>query len=331
MLTSPDLGRTWTGPREIPELGWVKESDAVDIAVADVTPGWHSASAKLLAVGARVRYSKKGVQLEDRKRSNQTAYAVFDPRSQQWQPWTTIEMPPDEKFDYARSACAQWLEMEDGTVLLPFYYGRSATAPQSVTVVQCQFDGSKLRYLRHGTEHHLSEKRGFAEPSIAKFQGKYYLTIRSDLRGYVTVSSDGLNYAPVRDWRFDDGSELGSYNTQQHWLAHSEGLFLAYTRKGANNDHVFRHRAPLFLAQVDPETLRVMRRTEKILMPERGATLGNFGAAAVTEQESWVTDTEGMFFETARKHGAEGATFLARVVWSKPNRLVPVKQMRNSR
>jgi hypothetical protein len=299
----------------------------VDIAVADVTPGWHAASGKLLAVGARVRYSKKGVQLEDVKRSNQTAYALFDPETRRWQRWATIEMPPDDKFDLARSACAQWLEMEDGTILLPFYYGRSASVPHSVTVAQFQFDvNGKLRYLRHGSEHHLNEARGFAEPSIVKFQGKYYLTIRSDLRGYVTVSSDGLNYQPVREWRFDDGSELGSYNTQQHWLAHSDGVFLAYTRKGANNDHVFRHRAPLFLAQVDPEALRVMKRTEKILMPERGATLGNFGAAAVTEHESWVTDTEGMFFDTARKHGAEGATFLARVIWSKPNRLASAQQ-----
>ena len=76
------------------------------------------------------------------------------------------------------------------------------------------------------------------------------------------------------------------------------------------------------MAQVDPDTLRVMRRTEKILMPERGATFGNFGAAAITPSESWVTDTEGMFFDVARQRGAEGATLLARIIWSKPNAIV---------
>lgn len=70
---------------------------------------------------------------------------------------------------------------------------------------------------------------------------------------------------------WDDGTDLGSYNTQQHWVAHSEGLFLVYTRRGANNGHVMRHRAPLFIAQVDPVKLHVLRSTERELMPNRGA------------------------------------------------------------
>jgi len=319
-MTSEDLGRTWNGPVEIPELGWVKESDTVDIAVADVTPGWHRRSGRLLAVGARVRYDKKGRQLDDKPQSHQTSYAVFDPQSRKWSPWTLIAMPAGEKFNFARSACAQWLEMDDGTVLLPMYYGRSASDQHSVTVAQFRFDGRDLTFLRHGSEHHLKVVRGLVEPSIVRFQGRYFLTIRNDLRGFVTTSADGLHFEPVREWLFDDGTELGSYNTQQHWLAHSDGLFLSYTRRGAFNDHMMRHRAPLFLAQVDPYNLRVVRSTEKIIMPDRGATFGNFGAAAITENESWVTDAEGMFFDTARQRGAEGALLLARILWSKPNR-----------
>ena len=69
----------------------------------------------------------------------------------------------------------------------------------------------------------------------------------------MSVSDDGLQFAEPKPWTFDDGAELGSYNTQQHWLAHSDGLFLVYTRRGANNDHIVRHRAPLFMAQVDPD------------------------------------------------------------------------------
>ncbi len=41
------------------------------------------------------------------------------------------------------------------------------------------------------------------------------------------------------------------------------GGFLVYTRRGADNDHVFRHRAPLFIAQVDPKRLDVIRASER--------------------------------------------------------------------
>lgn len=322
-MRSNDLGETWTKPEMPPELDWRKESDKVDVAVADVTPIWHTPTGKVLAVGAEVRYSKKGDQLDDRPRSHQTAYAVYDPKTGKWAGWRRLEMPADDKWNFARSACAQGLVREDGTLLLPFYFGREAASKEaSATVVQCSFDGREVKYLRHGTELTLAVDRGLVEPSLVSFQGKYYLTIRNDRKGYVTFSEDGLSFKPIRPWMFDDGKDLGSYNTQQHWLVHSDGLFLAYTRRGANNDHILRHRAPLFLVQVDPEKLQVLRGSEKVLVPERGATLGNFGAAAITPDESWVTDAEGIWDAAARKRGATGATFLARVRWSRPNRQV---------
>ena len=112
-------------------------------------------------------------------------------------------------------------------------------------------------------------------------------------------------------------------NTQQHWLAHQDGLFLVYTRRGASNDHILLHRAPLFMAQVDADRLQVIRRTERVLVPERGGELGNFGAAAINARESWVTVSEGVWSDDARRRGAKGATFVARVRWSKPNKLGP--------
>lgn len=322
VMRSDDLGGTWTKPEMPPELDWRRESDAVDIAVADVTPGWHAQTGKVIAIGAEVRYDKKGAELNDKPRSHQTAYAVHDLKTGHWTAWKRLDMPKDDKWNFARSACAQWLVQKDGSLLLPFYFGPTVGKPASVAVVQCSFDGKEIKYLRYGSELALDVDRGLVEPSLIAFAGKYYLTIRNDRKGYVTVGNDGLTYQPIKPWTFDDGKELGSYNTQQHWLAHSDGLFLAYTRRGAKNDHILRHRAPLFLAQVDPDKLHVMRATEKVLMPERGATLGNHGATAVTEHESWVTDSEGIWDAAARKRGAKGATFLARVRWSKPNRLV---------
>jgi hypothetical protein len=106
-------------------------------------------------------------------------------------------------------------------------------------------------------------------------------------------------------------------------VAHHEGLFLVYTRRGAGNDHIMRSRAPLFIAEVDADQLHVIRASERVLIPERGATLGNFGAAAVSPEESWVTVAEGVWSDDARQRGAEGAVFVARVAWERPNELLP--------
>jgi lysophospholipase L1-like esterase len=318
VLGSADLGRTWTGPRPVAELDWAREPGGVDIAVADVTPMYHPRSGKVLAVGAQVRYSPKGEQLEDRPRSHQTAYAVFDPKTGRWTSWRRVEMPADDAFDFARSACAQSVVEADGSVLLPFYIAKTASAPYGVTVARCAFDGGALSYREHGDVLALDVERGLCEPSLARLGGRYFLTIRNDLKGYVTASGDGLHFRPVKPWTFDDGEELGSYNTQQHWLTHDGGLFLIYTRRGAGNDHIMRHRAPLFIAQVDPGRLRVIRATERVLVPERGAELGNFGASAITDRESWVTVAEGVWDDGARRRGAKGAVFAARVLWEGP-------------
>lgn len=51
------------------------------------------------------------------------------------------------------------------------------------------------------------------------------------------------------------------------------------------------------------------------------AELGNFGVAAVSPTESWVTVSEGVWNDAARTKGADGSTFVALVIWSKPNSL----------
>ncbi|MGD9855908.1 MAG: GDSL-type esterase/lipase family protein [Planctomycetaceae bacterium] len=313
VMRTDDLGGTWSGPEARTELDWVRDG-IVDVAVADVTPGWHPQTGKLIAVGAQVRYSATGEQLEDQPRANQTAYAVYDPKANEWSPWRRLEMPAGDEFNMARSACAQFVVEADGSVLLPYYIGPSTAVPFRTTVVRCTFDGNELKYAEHGNVLSLDVARGLYEPSLIRFDGRYYLTIRNDEQGYVTVSDDGLHFRPIKLWQFDDGTELGSYNTQQHWVVQNGGLFLVYTRRGANNDHIMRHRAPLFIAQVDPQQLHVVRDTEQVLLPERGATLGNSGAAAITPNESWVTVAEGIWTDDARQRGAEGAVLLARVI-----------------
>jgi hypothetical protein len=295
----------------------------VTLSVADVTPGWHEKTGKLIAIGARVRYSPAGKQLDDVKRAHQTVYAVYDPKTSKWTPWRILELPAGEEFNFARNACAQWLVKPDGTLLVPLYIGKSTKDRFSTTVAECRFDGDKLAFVKNGSVLRLDVARGLYEPSLTVFGGRYYLTLRNDVRGYVSVSDDGLQFAEPKPWTFDDGAELGSYNTQQHWLTHSDGLFLVYTRRGANNDHIVRHRAPLFMARLNTDKLHIIRSSEKIVVPERGAEMGNFGASAINANESWVTVSEGMFMKDSAKRGAEGATFVARILWSKPNQSLP--------
>ena len=237
VLGSHDTGRTWAGPRPVAELDWVHEAGGVDVAVADVTPQFHPRSGKVLAVGAQVRYSPRGEQLEDRPRANQTAYAVLDPKTGRWTRWRRIEMPSGESFNFARSACAQFVVEADGSVLLPFYVARSADVPYSVTVVRCTFDGDVLAYREHGDVLSSDVNRGLYEPSLARIGDRYFLTIRNDRKGYVTMGGDGLHYRPVKPWAFDNGAGPGEYNTQQHWLTHGDGLFVVYTRRGEQRPH----------------------------------------------------------------------------------------------
>jgi hypothetical protein len=157
------------------------------------------------------------------------------------------------------------------------------------------------------------------EPSLARHRGRFFLTMRNDRAAYVARSADGLHFEEPRKWTFDDGADLGSYNTQAHWVTHQDGLFLTYTRRGANNDNVVRHRAPLFIAQIDPDRLVVLRATERELVPNRGAQLGNFAVVDVNERETWVTTSEGMSPGNPAQYGSNNRVYAARIIWDKAN------------
>ena len=319
-MRTDDLGETWTQPIEIPELKWQNEPDGTIISVADVTPSWHAKTGKVLAVGIRVEYFPEGGQKEE-KRSHDAAYCIYDPVNDTWTPWKLLPgIPEPDYFYFLNSGCIQWIEKTNGNILLPVGFNKPGIGDSFVTVFECSFDGNTLSYIRHGEELTVEGGRGLGEPSLAFFKGTYYLTLRNDAMGYVTTSKDCFHWEPVKPWVFDDGKNIGSYNTQTHWLVHSDAIFLTYTRKGANNDHIPRNRAPLFIAQVDPINLQVMRATEQVLIPERGVMLGNFGASAITQNESWVTDAEYMVGGKIHPRGANGTVWVARVFWSKDNK-----------
>ena len=253
-------------------------------------------------------------------RSRHTSYSVYNAETGNWGDWEKMQMPADEKFYNSGAGCAQRFDLEDGNILLPISF-RPPGRNSQVTVCRCAFDGENLSYMEHSSELKIdNDTRGLHEPSLTRFNGEYFLTIRNDEKGFMARSKDGLHFEKYVSWTFDDGSDLGNYNTQQHWVTHSDGLFLVYTRRGANNDHVFRHRAPLFMAQVDPEKLCIIRETEQILVPERGARLGNFGVTNVGKNETWVTVSEWMQPHGVEKYGSDGSVFITRIHWNSPNK-----------
>lgn len=325
---SPDLGQTWTPPREHASFArrpfsWEGHDD-LEITVSDYWPKWHAASGRLLGIGHTVVYQDNKVM---KVRPRGTAYAVYDPAAASWSPWQVLAMPDDPKFENAGAGCVQRVDLEDGTILLPINFKIRDAEAYTTTVLRCAFDGATLTYLGHGSELTVPVKRGLYEPSLVRHGGRFFLTMRNDDHGYVSVSNDGQHFSEPVPWRSDDGSDLGNYNTQQHWVARREALFLVYTRRGAGNDHVFRHRAPLFIARVDPESLRVIRASEQILVPEHGARLGNFGVTEVNADETWVTVTEWMQGPGPKAHdtaplvarGADNRIWVAKLKWKTPN------------
>ncbi|TNJ67268.1 exo-alpha-sialidase [Paenibacillus hemerocallicola] len=352
-MSSEDGGRTWSPPVEQPSLGRRALHDGLMEVICDFTPGWHEASGKLLGIGHTVTYKGDEIIRTIRK----TAYAVYDPKSRVWTDWREMAVPSSLFASGAGST--QRFDLENGDILLPVYYLKSAKEPGidrqfcCSTVVRCRFDGEALQYIEHGTELTVPKGRGYAEPSLTRFGGGFFLTLRADDHGAVTRSADGLHFGEPKQWTWDDGSDVLTYNTQQHWVTHSDGLFLVYTRKTDNNDHIFRHRAPLFIAEVDPERLCLVRSSERVLVPERGARLCNFGVVNVNERETWVTVSEWMQnggasgkemhrrlllthtaeelapFESAPHMsglislwGADNSVYAARIEWDLPNRFV---------
>ena len=102
-------------------------------------------------------------------------------------------------------------------------------------------------------------------------------------------------------------------------------LYLIYTRRNANNDHVFRHRGPVMIARMEPDTLRILRDTERILIPDRGARMGNFMATELTPRHSLFTVAEWMQndnqgygrvgAEYCASFGSDNSVFLADITW----------------
>ena len=241
------------------------------------------------------------------KYQRSTFYSVLGDNGE-FAPLRFVEMP--HEYGDSGNGCGQSAELADGTVLIPIYYRPEGEKCTSVAVMHCSFDGETVRFLEIGNGLCVPTARGLGEPSIIRHGGRWHMTIRHDKNGYYAYSEDGLHYSEPQLWRWDDGEILENYNTQQHWMTLGEELWLIYTRRGVNNDHVFRHRAPLLTAQVKDG--RLIRETERILTPQRGARLGNFGACPIPGGAA-VMAAEWMQPIGCEKYGSANAIWLVRI------------------
>lgn len=319
-MTSSDLGRSWTDPQPVPPLGRVPQGGGAEEGVCDVVPEWHPRTRTVLALGHNVFYS--GPKFSPDQPPRWPVYAVW--RDGAWGPRRRLEWDDPRGAWIYTNNCGQRVVRPNGDILLAFSFASARTQPRSVASVLCAFDGASLKVKQVGEEIAHPRGRGLLEPSLARFGGRYLLTLRAeDDRGYVCASQDGLRWTAKQAWAWDDGEPLTMSTTQQHWLAHSEALFLVYTRKDPANVNVPRWRAPLWLAQVELRTLRLLRATERVVLPLVGdgvhapddvAYSGNFHPVNVSRDESWVTDGEML-----PKRGYKGDLLLARIRWARPN------------
>lgn len=326
MMTTQDGGEHFSLPHVCENLTRRYFEDGTSEAMCDATPFYHKKTGKILLTGHTAMYGADNRILPP-PRPRQTPYAVFDVQSGEFSACRILEMPKDVEHTYFSSGagCTQILELASGDLLVPIYYKSYETAKDkngcsSVVVLRCSFDGEEMKLQEIGSPLTVDVPRGLGEPSIVCFGGEYLLALRNDVRGYVAKSRDGLHYDAPRPLCFDDGEVLGSYNTQQHWLTGGGRLWLVYTRRAENNGHVFRHRAPLFIAEFDPVRMCVIRETERIAVPERGARLGNFGCQSYSDTVGYVFAAEWMQhghdgWEYCAKYGSDNSIFISKITY----------------
>lgn len=304
MAQSFDEGKTWTEFKEQKSLAPITDDKYVTVG-CDATPMYHKKTDKVLLIGLTAEYENDAMQPSGRKRC--TFYSVFDKEKNEFSKFHFLKMP--EGYEFCGNGCGQSVELENGELLIPVCYLNKNEPNAYSMVLRCSFDGKNITVLEIGKPLTVHIHRGLYEPSIVYHKGVYYMTLRNDDCALVARSEDGLNYTDLQLWKWEDGSILQSYNTQQHWMKLGDELYLVYTRRGADNDHVFRHRAPLFAAKVND--MHLVKETELAIVPEKGARLGNFGVTEFKDKKSIVMAAEWMQPEGCEQYGSDNNIYIS--------------------
>ncbi|WP_417847226.1 sialidase family protein [Thalassoglobus sp.] len=324
--TSSDLGKTWSDPEPIEALGRDPipgRADDLKAAVCDVTPQYHPQSDSILALGHVVFYKGKYFA----RKEQLSRYPVYVTRDQtgEWSKRKILEWDDPRGKNIYTNNCGQRVVLPNGDVQMSFTFGPESVN-RMVSGVRASFNGEELKLQEVGPPLENRVGRGLLEPSVTEFQNKFWMTIRAeDNHGYLSSSEDGIHWEEKKAWTWEDGTPVKMSTTQQHWLTHSDGLFLVYTREDESNKNVIRWRSPLWLAQVDVEKKCLIKSTEQVVLPivgdgvndpDKVALMGNFNITHASPDEAWVTVGEWM-----PRDGYKGDVLLARIKWAKPNKL----------
>jgi hypothetical protein len=316
---STDGGEKFEKPQKLNDVEYI-ENGIRTIFGIDVML-YHPQTDKWLCFGRTTHYEHdKHPVLINGISTCEAYYAVFDPDLMQIGDILPLPVP----FE-SISAVPHGQPIIDcnGNILLTLYGTTLEDTRSRIVSVLYSYDGEQIKIIRSGSplvsgsEH----TRGYCEPSLACLNGKYYITIRTDEAALLATSENGLDFSKPFPWRFDNGETVESINTQQRWVRFKDKLYLAYTRKTQYNSHIFRNRAPLFIAEFDEDKLCLLRDSERILVPELGARLGNFQVTDVNDNEAWVTVAEWMQYggkpdewQQCAKYGSNNTLWRARVI-----------------
>ena len=226
-----DGGKTWSERKPIPALERRVLGGGFEDVVSDVVPEFHPRTGVVLCLGQDVHYKD-----EKLIRPGEDRWIRYFTRKADGS-WTLprkLEFPHPEASMMMSAGCSQRWTLPNGDVLVPVTM-LASRPDHSVSTLLCSFDGETLLPKRIGNILKLPVKRGLMEPSLTWHAGRFWLTIRSeDERGHFATSRDGLSWEKLETHQFDDGSPLITSTTQQHWISHSEQLYLTYTRKDAS-------------------------------------------------------------------------------------------------
>lgn len=311
-MRSTDGGSSWSNPISLVDsLGDCFKGDTL-LRLADVNAQFHERTKTILAIGGVAEY----VNGHQPGMVDKIGYFSCSSDDRKYSSYRLLEIPSGLDVSNAGYGCSQWVELPDGDILLPIQMWNKSKGQFICTIARCSFDGHKLCYKSNSNLLAMDRGRGLYELSLIEYMEHFYLTLRNDVNGMVSASKDGKYFSEPKEWKFDTDSLVNIENTQSHWVKSPWGLHLVYTsshRKESEN--VFRGRAPLFIAQFDENKMCLLKNTERILVPNDGAQLGNFGALDIDESNSWVITSEATTAETQKVGKNNGRVIIAKIHW----------------
>ncbi len=281
---------------------------------------YHKASGKWLGIGHLLRH--KDGKLSKHRKYLEITWSVYDPETGNFSPWKSFQVD----VDGVEKPCVgygQRIDLDNGDIILP--HSVIMTPEIDKPKYWCSstllgFDGKELTIKNRGEVFtHNTHDYGFVEPSGTRYKGLNYMTLRgNDGNAHVCTSKDGLHWSDPIPWKWDDGSAMPTRQTMTKFVTHNKALYLVYTRITPDNQDVFRSRAPLFMAQIDPEKLCLLRSTERVIFENRGFPIGNFNVFDYSPDETWIRVAE---WDRTGKN-IDCNILLARIIWSEKNTLL---------